>query len=196
MEKISAPHARRRRLAFRRTMGDAVTMSTRPLVLILALLGAGPALAVDLVYKKSLTLYVVHGADQGHTDSRQLDSSVGKFTAENGAVVYLKGQNLVVIRDTRDPKPEIVDTGVTDFCMRDGVIAYLRESYLFIRQVPERAHEPSRRVAESLGASSIDVAGGMVIFIKGQALYRVSDQRTGAAARITYPVGEALVSRP
>lgn len=193
---MPAPHTLRRRLAFRHLKADAVTMSTRPFVLILSLFAASPALAVDLVYKKSLTLYVVHGADQGNTESRQLDSSVGKFTAENGSVVYLKGQNLIVIRDTHDPKPEIVDTGVTDFCMRDGVIAYLRESYMFIRQVAEKAHEPSRRVAESLGASSIDVAGGMVIFIKGQALYRVSDHRSGAAARITYPVGEALVSRP
>ena len=184
------------RLAFCRLKADAATMSIRPFALILALLPLGSAYAMDIVYKKSLTLYVIHGADSGNTDSQQLDSSVGKFAAENGAVVYLKGQNLVVTRNTHDPKPEIVDTGVTDFVMRDGLIAYLRDSYLFIRLVSEKAHESSRRVKESLAASSIDVAGGMVIFIKGQALYRVANPATGDAARITYPVGEALVSRP
>jgi len=47
--------------------------------------------AADLFYKKGLTLHVIHDVEQGKSDGSRLDSAVGKFVADAGAVVYLKG---------------------------------------------------------------------------------------------------------
>lgn len=151
--------------------------------------------AADLFYKKNLSLLVIHDVDQGKSDSRPLDNAVGKFVADEGAVVYLKGQTLYQIRDTRQPVAEIIDSGVIDFDFQDGVIAYIRDSHLFVRRLAEDIHDSSRRVSDSIGVSQIDIAAGTVVFVKRQGtIYRVSDIARGSAERVVYPAGEVQVS--
>lgn len=163
--------------------------------LSLAALLASPLHAADVFYKKSLSLFVIHDVDQGSNESRQLDTAVGKYVADDGAVVYLKGKTLYQIRDTRNPKLEIIDNTVADFDFQDGVIAYTVDSCLCVRRLAEDVREPSRRVEGSVGASMIDIADGTVVFLKNQGtLYRVTDCSTGTSERIIYPVGEAQVA--
>ena len=170
-------------------------MNPKLVVITLALLTAGPLHAADLFYKKSLSLYVIHNVDKGKSDSRQLDTAVGKYAADAGAVVYLKGQTLYLIRNTRDPKPVILENGVVDFEFKDGLIAYTRDDSLYVRRLSEDAHQMSRRVLGSRGVSSIEVAHGTVVFLKNQAtLYRVTDCDQGTADRVIYPVGQVQLS--
>ena len=118
------------------------------------------------------------------------------YEADAGAVVYLKGQSLYLIRNTREPKAELLDQGVTDFDFRDGLIAYVRSSYLHVRRLAEDPSSPSRRLADSLGVSSVDIDGGVIVFLKnGSALYRVTDLDQGKADRIAYPASDIQASK-
>ena len=151
--------------------------------------------AADLFYKKNLSLHVIHDVDQGKTESKVLDNSVGNYDADAGAVIFLKGQTLYLIRDTREPKVESLDTGISDFKLKDGLIAYIKGESLYVRRVSDAANVSSRQVPESQGAANIDIAGGIIIFIKNATtLYRVTDVDSGASERVIYPVGEAQVS--
>lgn len=85
---------------------------------------------------------------------------------------------------------------VSEFAVRDSEIAYIKESYLWVRRVADASDVPSRRIADSMGASNIDVEGDLVSFTKGQALYLVSDLSKGTSIRVIYPVSDAQVSRP
>ena len=151
--------------------------------------------AADLFYKKNLSLHVIHDVDQGKSESKVLDNSVGNYDANAGAVIYLKGQTLYLIRDTRNPKAESLDTAVADFKLKDGLIAYTRGEFLYVRRVSDAVDVSSRRVRESSGATNIDIAGGTIIFIKNATtLYRVTDIDRGTADRVVYPVGETQLS--
>ncbi|MES2980826.1 MAG: hypothetical protein V4727_00815 [Verrucomicrobiota bacterium] len=151
--------------------------------------------AADLFYKKNLSLYVIHDVDQGKSESQLLESSVRNYVADAGAVIFVKGQTLYLIRDTREPKAESLDTGVADFKLKDGLIAYIKGESLYVRRVTDAANVSSRLSPESHGATNIDIAGGVIIFIKNSTtLYRVTDIERGAAERVIYPVGEAQVS--
>lgn len=85
---------------------------------------------------------------------------------------------------------------VSEFAVRDSEIAYIKESNLWVRRVADASDVPSRRIADSMGASNIDVEGDLVSFTKGQALYLVSDLSKGTSIRVIYPVSDAQVSRP
>ena len=151
--------------------------------------------AADLFYKKNLSLHVIHDVDQGKSESKVLDNSVGNYDADAGAVIFLKGQTLYLIRDTRNPKAESLDTAVADFKLKDGLIAYTRGEFLYVRRVSDAVDVSSRRVRESSGATNIDIAGGTIIFIKNATtLYRVTDIDRGTADRVVYPVGETQLS--
>jgi hypothetical protein len=151
--------------------------------------------AADLFYKKNLSLYVIHDVDQGKSESQLLDSSVGNYVADAGAVIFLKGQTLYLIRDTREPKAESLDPAVADFKLKDGLIAYVKSGSLFVRRVSDAANVSSRQVPESNGATDIDIAGGIIIFVKNATtLYRVTDVDSGASERVIYPVGDAQIS--
>jgi len=153
--------------------------------------------AADLFYKKNLTLHVIHDVDQGKSESLRLDSAVGKYAADAGAALYLKGQSLYLIRNTREPKAELLDQGVTDFEFRDGLIAYIRSSYLHVRRLAEGPDSPARQLADSQGVTSVDIDGGIIVFLKnGSALYRVTDPDLGKTDRVVYPVTEIQVSKP
>jgi hypothetical protein len=161
----------------------------------LALLFPVSLAAADVFYKKTLTLYVIHDVEQGKSESSRLDSAVGKYVADTGAVLYLKGQSLYLIRNTREPKAELLDQGVTDFAFRDGLIAYVRNSYLHVRRFAENSvsHTP---LPGSQGVTSVDIDGGAIVFLKnGSDLYRVSDIDTGKSDRVAYPVTEIQVSK-
>lgn len=165
------------------------------LISVLGLLAHVSVHAADLFYKKNLSLYVIHDVDQGKTESKLLESSVGNYVADAGAVIFLKGQTLYLIRDTREPKAESLDTAVADFKLKDGLIAYIKGESLYVRRVSDAANVSSRLVTESHGASNLDIAGGIIIFIKNSTtLYRVTDVDRGTAERVIYPVGEAQVS--
>jgi len=162
----------------------------------LALLAPVSLPAADVFYKKTLTLYVIHDVDQGKTDSSRLDAAVGKYVADAGAVLYLKGQSLFLIRNTREPKAELLDQGVTDFGFRDGLIAYVGNSYLHVRRLAEDLASPARRIAESQGVSSVNIDGGIIVFLKnGSTLYRVTDIDQGKSELVANPVTEIQVSR-
>jgi hypothetical protein len=61
--------------------------------------------------------------------------------------------------------------------------------------VSDAATQSARLVANSEGVSSIDVAGGMIVFLKNQTtLYRVTDMESGTSERVIYPVGEVQAS--
>jgi hypothetical protein len=151
--------------------------------------------AADLFYKKNLSLHVIHDVDQGKSESKVLDTSVGNYDADAGAVLYIKGSTLYIIRDTRNPKAESLDTAVADFKLKDGLIAYTKGEILYVRRVSDAGDASSRRVQESSGATNIDIAGGTIIFIKNATtLYRVTDIDRGTAERVVYPVGETQVS--
>jgi hypothetical protein len=161
----------------------------------LALLSPVSLAAADLFYKKTLTLYVILDVEQGKSESSRLDTAVGKYVADAGAVLYLKGQTLYLIRNTREPKAELLDQGVTDFDFRDGLIAYVRNSYLHVRRLADNSAPPSR-LADSQGATSVDIDGGAIVFLKnGSDLYRVTDFDKGKADRVAYPVTEIQVSK-
>lgn len=169
----------------------------KPLFITLTLLATGLTQAADLFYKKNLSLYVIHNVDQGKSESLLLDTSVGNYTADAGAVLYVKGQTLYLIQNTREPKPMSLGSGMADFKMNDGLIAYIKGGSLYVRRVSEAAGVTSRRVADSEGVSSMDVAGKTIVFLKNMtALYRVTDLERGTAERVIYPVGEVQVSEP
>lgn len=171
-------------------------MTIKHAVMGLALLAPVSLPAADLFYKKTLTLYVIHDVEQGKSESTRLDSAVGKYVADAGAVLYLKGQSLYLIRNTREPKAELLDQGVTDFDFRDGLIAYVRSSYLHVRRLAEDSASPARRLSDSQGVSSVDIDGGAIVFLKnGSELYRVTDFDQGKADRVVYPVTEIQVSK-
>ncbi len=137
----------------------------------------------------------MHDVDQGKKENRLLDTSVNSYVADAGAVLYIKGATLYLIRDTRDPKPVRLDSGVGDFKLKDGLIAYLEGDALKVRRVSDEASVASRTIANSKGISSMDVADGTIIFMKNvTTLYRVTDIDSGTAERVIYPVGEARVS--
>lgn len=171
-------------------------MSIKHAAMGLALLAPVSLPAADLFYKKTLTLHVIHDMEQENSESRRLDTSVGKYTADAGAVLYLKGQSLYLIRNTREPKAELLDQAVTDFDFRDGLIAYIQGSYLHVRRLAEDSGSPARRMADSQGVTSVDIDGGIVVFLKnGSALYRVIDLDQGKTARVANPVTEIQVSK-
>lgn len=151
--------------------------------------------ATDLFYKKSSRLYVIHDIDKGKTDEAQLDFSVGHYAADGGAVIYIKGNTLYLVRDTRSPKSEIVAYGVDDCKMQDGVIVFLKAHYLYVRKLGEDLSVDSRRVNYSHDPDSFHVAGGDVTFVKNlTTLYRVTNLQDGSSSRMVYPVGEVQLS--
>jgi hypothetical protein len=165
------------------------------LIIVLGLLAHVSVHAADLFYKKGLSLYVIHDVDQGKTESKLLDSSVTSFFADAGAVLYLKGAVLYLVSDTREPKAVRVDTAGADFKIKDGLIAYNKGESLYVRRVSDAANVSSRQVPDSRGAANIDIADGIIIFIKNATtLYRVTDIERGIAERVIYPVGDAQVS--
>ncbi len=162
----------------------------------LALLAPVSLPAADVFYKKTLTLYVIHDVDQGKSESIRIDAAVGKYVADAGAVLYLKGQSLFLIRNTREPKAELLDQGVTDFGFRDGLIAYVRNSYLHVRRLAEDSGSPARQLADSQGVSSVNIDGGIIVFLKnGSTLYRVTDLDQGKTEPVVNPVTEIQVSK-
>jgi hypothetical protein len=165
-------------------------------VISFGLLAAASSLhAADLIYKKSLSLFVIHDFDQGKSDSLALDTSVGNYVVDASAVLYVKGQTLYLIPDTRKPNAVLVDSGVADFKLKDGLIAYIKGDSLYVRRLSEDIGVASRQVSQSQGVSSIDIAGGAIVFLKNQStLYRVIEYDRGTAERLLYPVGEAQVS--
>lgn len=170
-------------------------MRMKHLAVGIALLSPTGLSAEDLFYKKGLTLYVIQDVETGKTDATRIDGAVGKFVADAGALIYLKGQNLFLIRNTREPKPELLDSSVTDFDFRDGLIAYVRSSYLHVRRLTEGPQIHARRLTDSLGVSEFDIAGGTIVFLKnGSTLYRVTDLDQGWVDRVVYPVTEIQVS--
>jgi hypothetical protein len=167
----------------------------KPHIIILGLLATASVKAADLFYKKNLSLHVIHDVDQGKRESLLLDASVTDYTADAGAVLYMKGGTLHLIQDTREPKPVSLGAGIAGFMMNDGLIAYIKGGTLHVRRVSDAAGVPSRRVANSEGVSSMDVAGKTIIFLKNMtALYQVTDIESGTSARVIYPVGEVQVS--
>jgi hypothetical protein len=165
------------------------------ILLTLCLMTAATVHAADLFYKKNLSLHVIHDVDQGKSESKVLDNSVGNYDADAGAVIYLKGQTLYLIRDTRNPKSESLDTAVADFKLKDGLIAYTKGGSLYVRRASDAGNVSSRQVPESSGAANIDIAGGTIIFIKNKTtLYRVTDIERAAAERVLYPVAETQLS--
>lgn len=167
----------------------------KPLIITLCLLATGFAQAADLFYKKNLSLHVIHDVDQGKSESLLLDTSVGSYIADAGAVLYIKGQTLYLVQNTRDSKPMILGIGITDFKLDNGLIAFIKGGSLYVRQVSDAAGVSARQVANSEGASSIDIAGKMIIFLKNKTtLYRVTDLERGTAERVIYPVGEVQAS--
>jgi len=165
------------------------------LLITFGLLTTFAAQAADLFYKKNLSLHVIHDVDQGKSESKVLDTSVGNYDADAGAVIFLKGQTLYLIRDTRNPKAESLGTTVADFRLKDGLIAYVKSESLYVRRVSDAGDVSSRLVPDSHGATNIDIAGGVIIFIKNSTtLYRVTDIERGLAERVIYPVSEAQVS--
>jgi len=172
------------------------TMNLKHAAMALALLAPAPLLAADVFYKKTLTLYVIHDVDQGKPDSSRLDSAVGKYVADAGALLYLKGQSLYLIRNTREPKAELLDQGVTDFGFRDGLIAYVSNSYLHVRRLAEDSGSPARRLADSQGVSSFNIDGGIIVFLKNSStLYRVTDLDQGKSGLVANQVTEIQVSK-
>lgn len=165
------------------------------LLLIFSLLAVGFAQSADLFYKKNLSLHVIHDVEQGKKESVPLDTSVGKYIADAGAVLYVKGQSLYLIQNTSDPKPMSLGSGIAVFELNDGLIAYIKGDSLYVRGVSDAATQSARLVANSEGVSSIDVAGGMIVFLKNQTtLYRVTDMESGTSERVIYPVGEVQAS--
>lgn len=165
--------------------------------LLLGLLFSVSAHAADVFYQKSLSLYVIHDVEQGKSEGLPLDSSVEKYAADAGAVLYVKGQTLHLIRNTREPKLEILETGVSDFQMRNGLVAFIKNGHLHVRRVEEPASVESRRVADSQGLTSMDVNVGTIVYLKNStALYRVTSIDKGTSERITYPVSNVLISAP
>lgn len=165
------------------------------LALSFSLLTTTAVHAADLIYKKSLSLFVIHDLDQGKSESLALDTSVGKYAVDAGAVLYLKGRTLYLIPDTRTPKPVLVDSGVADVMLKDGLIAYIKGDSLYVRRLSEDMGVASRQVSQSQGVSSMDIAGDTIVFLKNQSvLYRVIDYDQGTAERVIYPIGEAQVS--
>ena len=164
-------------------------------IITLCLLATAFAQAADLFYKKNLSLHVIHDVDQGKSESLLLDTAVGNYIADSGAVLYIKGQTLYLVQDTRDSKPMNLGVGITDFKLNDGLIAYIKGGSLYVRRVSDAAGVSARQVANSEGASSIDVAGKMIIFLKNKTtLYRVTDLDRGTTERVIYPVGEVQAS--
>lgn len=162
---------------------------------ILGLLLSACTHAADIFYQKNLSLHVIHDVDQGKTEGLLLDSPVEKYAADAGAALYMKGQTLHLIRNTRDPKPEVLETGVSGFQMKDGLIGYIKNGHLHVRRVAEPAATESRRVVDSQSVTAMDVNGGAIVFLKNNtALYRVTDIDQGASERITYPVSNVLIS--
>ena len=171
-------------------------MSLKYAAMGLALLAPVSLPAAEVFYKKTLTLYVIHDVDQGKSESSRLDGAVGKYVADAGAVLYLKGTNLYLIRNTREPKAELLDQGVTDFGFRDGLIAYVRNSYLHVRRLTDDAGSPARQLADSQGVSSVSIDGGIIVFLKnGSTLYRVTDINQGKTDLVVSPVTEIQVSK-
>ncbi len=165
------------------------------LIICFGLLFSVSVHAADLFYIKNSSLYVMHDVDQGKTESLLLDASVKSYVADAGAVLYIKGATLYLIRDTHEPKPVRLDSGVGDFKLKDGLIAYLEGDALKVRRVSDEANIASRTIANSKGISSMDVADGTIVFIKNvTTLYRVADIDSGTAERVIYPVGEARLS--
>lgn len=166
------------------------------LVSICSLLATHPASSADLFYMKGSSLHVIHDADEGKSESKTLDSAVSKYVADAGAVLYVKGSNhLILIRNTREPRQEIVDRRVTDFQLKDGVIAYIRDTHLYVGKLAKDTYQVPRLIADSQNVYSISIAGGMVAFLKNQGtLYRVADLEQGKAERVIYPVGEVQAS--
>jgi hypothetical protein len=175
---------------------DFAAMSIKHAAMGLVLLAPLSLAAADLFYKKNLTLHVIHDVEQGKSKSSRLDTAVSKYTADAGAVLYLKGQSLYLIRNTREPKAELLDRGVSDFGFRDGLIAYVRNSHLHVRRLAEDSNSPARRLADSQGVTSFDIDGGIIVFLKnGSGMYRVIDLDQGRAVRVAYPVTEIQVSK-
>lgn len=167
----------------------------KSLIITLCMLATASVEAADLFYKKNLSLYVIHDVDQGKSESVLLDTSVGSYNADAGAVLYAKGQTLYLIKNTRDAKPISLGGGVADFKLNDGLIAYIKGESLYVRRVSDAAGVSARQVANSEGVSSIDIAGGMIVFLKNKTtLYRVTDLDRGASERVIYPVGEVQAS--
>jgi hypothetical protein len=165
------------------------------LLIALGLIATNSVHAADLFYIKNTSLYVMHDVDQGKTESQLLETSVSRYVADAGAVLYLKGTALYLISNTREPKPVRLDGGVTDFKLDDGIIAYLKGDSLHVRKVSDDATVASRSIPNANGISSFDLADGTIIFIKNvNTLYRVTDINGGTAERVIYPVGEAQVS--
>ena len=170
-------------------------LNKKLLIISFSLLFSIPVQAADLFYKKNLSLYVIHDVDQSKIESKLLEITVGNYVADAGSVIFLKGQSLHLIRDTREPKVEVLDTAVADFKLKDGLIAYIKGESLFVRRVSDAANVSSRLVTDSQGVVNIDIAGGVIIFIKNATtLYRVTDVDRGTAERVIYPVSEAQVS--
>lgn len=165
------------------------------LLIIFSLLAVGFAQSADVFYKKNLSLHVIHDVDQGKKESVLLDTSVGDYIADAGAVLYVKGHTLYLIQNTRDPKPMSLVNGIADFELNDGLIAYIKGESLYVRRVSDATTQSARQVANSEGVSSMDVAGEMIVFLKNQTtLYRVADMESGASERVIYPVGEVQAS--
>lgn len=159
------------------------------------LLATASVHAADLFYIKNSSLYVIHDVDQGKTESKLLDTTVTNYVADGGAVVYLKAHTLHLIRDTREPKPVGLESGVGELKMKDGLIAYFKGDTLSVRRVSDDATLASRVITNSRGVSSMDVSHGTIVFIKNvTTLYRVTDVDNGASERVVYPVGDAKLS--
>jgi hypothetical protein len=164
-------------------------------VISFGLLATASVHATELIYKKSLSLFVIHDFDQGKSESLALDTSVGNYVVDAGSVLYVKGRTLYLIPDTRKPKAVLVVSGVADFKLKDGLIAYSKGDSLYVRRLSEDIGVSSRQVSDSQGVSSMDIAGDTIVFLKNQsALYRVIDYERGTSERVIYPVGEAQVS--
>lgn len=167
----------------------------KSLFITLCLLATLSVEAADLFYKKNSSLYVIHDVDQGKSEGMLLEKSVRNYTADAGAVLYMQGSVLYLIQNTREPEPMNLGTGMTEFKLRDGLIAYIKGGSLYIRRVSDAEGVSSRRVANSEGVSSMDVAGKTIIFLTNTTtLYRVTDYERGTAERVIYPVGEVQVS--
>lgn len=162
-------------------------MKTQSLTALLAWVLLVPCShATDVFYKKSLSLYVIHDADQGGRREVFLDRPVGPYAAAGGAAVYIKGTSLYLIRDTRNPKPEFLDQSVSHVQMDGGVIAYLKNNSLYVRRLAEEARASSRVVIEGGACSAFEVKDGKVVFTRGAMshLYIVTDLDRGATAKL------------
>jgi len=173
-------------------------MKFNPLLIpIVCLLLAGArADATDVIYTNNLALYVIHDAEQGSQNAVRLDHPVGIYIADAGVVVYVKGNGLYLIRDTRNPQPLLIDNPVGLVKMDAGVLAYNKGKSLYVRRVEDDPSIASKQVVDSIGCSTFDVKDGKVTYLRGgQVACLVTDIGTGASIRLASPATGPVISK-